>query len=112
LFVTASYSCFQACVCWRSRIASAAALVSAVVQAASDGRMGTGHEALHGTAVGHTFAESGAMIVAFVLLGRALEERAKHAAGDAMRRHLATMSNLAAEEGLTQDNVARLLHEP
>ncbi len=62
------------------------AMVSAVVQAAaSDGRVGTGHEAFHGTAVDHTFAESGAMIVAFVLLGRALEERAKRAAGDAMR---------------------------
>jgi prevent-host-death family protein len=34
------------------------------------------------------------------------------AAGDAMRQHLAALSNLAAEEGLTQDNVTRLLHEP
>jgi len=33
-------------------------------------------------------------------------------AGDAMRQHLATMSNTAAEEGLTQDNVMRLLNAP
>lgn len=34
---------------------------------------------------GHTYAETAAMIIAFVLLGRALEERAKRGAGDAIR---------------------------
>ena len=34
------------------------------------------------------------------------------AAGDSMRQHLATMSNLAAEDGLTSADVTRMLHEP
>jgi len=34
------------------------------------------------------------------------------AAGDAMRRHLAALSNLAAEEGLTPADIMRMLHEP
>jgi prevent-host-death family protein len=34
------------------------------------------------------------------------------AAGDAMRQHLAALSNLAAEEGLTPADVTRMLHEP
>jgi prevent-host-death family protein len=33
------------------------------------------------------------------------------AAGDSMRQHLAKMSNKAAEEGLTEDNLMRLLNE-
>ena len=34
------------------------------------------------------------------------------AAGDSMRQHLASMSNLAAEEGLTPADVTRMLREP
>lgn len=34
------------------------------------------------------------------------------AAGDSMRQHLASMGNLAAEEGLTPADVTRMLHEP
>ena len=34
------------------------------------------------------------------------------AAGDAMRQHLAALSNLAAEEGLTPADVTRMLYEP
>ena len=34
------------------------------------------------------------------------------AAEDSMRQHLATMSNLAAEEGLTPADVTRMLKEP
>jgi len=33
-------------------------------------------------------------------------------AGDAMREHLATMGNQAAEESLTQDDITRMLNEP
>jgi prevent-host-death family protein len=33
------------------------------------------------------------------------------AAGDAMRQHLAKLSNKAAEEGLTEADVLRMLHE-
>jgi prevent-host-death family protein len=32
-------------------------------------------------------------------------------AGDSMRQHLAKMSNKAAEEGLTEADVTRMLHE-
>jgi hypothetical protein len=32
-------------------------------------------------------------------------------AGEAMRQHLGKMSNQAAEEGLTEDDVTRLLNE-
>ena len=32
-------------------------------------------------------------------------------AGDAMRKHLSTMSTLAEEEGLTEDDVNRILNE-
>jgi hypothetical protein len=32
-------------------------------------------------------------------------------AGEAMRQHLGKMSNKAAEEGLTEDDVTRLLNE-
>ena len=34
------------------------------------------------------------------------------AARDAMSQHLAALSNLAAEEGLTPADVTRMLHEP
>ena len=34
------------------------------------------------------------------------------AAGDSMRLHLATTSNLAADEGLTPADVTRILNEP
>jgi hypothetical protein len=33
------------------------------------------------------------------------------AAGDSMHQHLAKMSNKAAEEGLTEDDITRLLNE-
>ena len=32
-------------------------------------------------------------------------------AGDAMRQHLASLDNTLAQEGLTQDDVTRMLHE-
>jgi prevent-host-death family protein len=37
--------------------------------------------------------------------------RSGREAGDAMRRHLATMSNKAAEEGLTEADINRMLNE-
>jgi hypothetical protein len=45
------------------------------------------------------------------LISEAYPLRGK-AAGDSMRQNLASMSNLAAEEGLTSADVTRMVHEP